>query len=78
VCNTRAALCVRTRLTRPPLFLSARGAARARCVLRVQERYVIIKQIGKGSYGAALLARLKIDRRALRALSLCPARPCWP
>jgi hypothetical protein len=27
----------------------------------------VIKQIGKGSYGAALLARLKIDRRVLRA-----------
>ena len=29
----------------------------------------MIKQIGKGSYGAALLARLKIDRRVLRAIA---------
>jgi hypothetical protein len=33
----------------------------------VQDRYVTVKQVGKGSYGAALLVKLKIDPCVPRA-----------
>jgi serine/threonine protein kinase len=37
--------------------------ARADCsAVTVQERYVFVRSLGKGSYGTVYLARLKVDR----------------
>ncbi len=71
--SVRAARRTRRRFAPAAAALALSHAARthaapfAHAAAAPQERYTVVKQIGKGSYGAALLAKLKIDRCGSRA-----------